>query len=134
VRQALEACALGARLTDRPGPYHYDDLGLYRLLAGLHHPAGGVARAELQRFHAETLGALVQYDHEHGADLVQTLAVYFAENANASRAAASLSVHRNTLAYRLRRIAEITGVDLEDPEARLALQVALAIHRLVSAG
>lgn len=134
VRQALEACALGARLTDRPGPYHYDDLGLYRLLAGLHHPAGGAARAELQRFHAETLGALVQYDREHGADLVQTLAVYFAENANASRAAASLSVHRNTLAYRLRRIVEITGLDLEDPEARLALQVALAIHRLVSAG
>ncbi len=133
VRQALDACALGSRLNDRPGPYHYDDLGLYRLLAGLHHPASGPARAEVQRFHTETLGALLQYDGEHDADLVRTLAVYFGENGNTSRAAERLSVHRNTLSYRLRRIVEITGLDLEDPETRLALQVALAIHRLTSA-
>jgi purine catabolism regulator len=124
VRQALDAASLGARLHDHTGPCYYDDLGLYRLLAGLRN------RAEVERFYEETLGALVRYDREHGGELAHTLAVFFAENANASQAAKSLHVHRNTLSYRLQRIAEITGLDLDDPEARLALQVALAIHRL----
>jgi purine catabolism regulator len=124
VRQALDACELGARLHDHPGPCYYDDLGFYRLLVSLRN------RSEVARFFEETLGALVRYDREHEAELVRTLTVFFAENANASQAAKSLYVHRNTLSYRLQRIAEITGLDLDDPEARLALQVALAIHRL----
>jgi DNA-binding PucR family transcriptional regulator len=130
LRQALEACALGARLRDRRGPYYYEDLGLYRLLAGLHSHSGSPSREEIARFYSETLGPLVCYDREHDAQLVETLEALFEANANASQAAARLSIHRNTLSYRLRRIAEITGLDLANPEIRLALQVALAVHRI----
>jgi purine catabolism regulator len=40
-------------------------------------------------------------------------------------------VHPNTLRYRLDRIREISGVDLEDPETRLNLAVALRVQALL---
>ena len=49
---------------------------------------------------------------------------------NASQTAKALFVHRNTLNYRLQRIAEIGDMDLNDPETRLNAQVALRIHQL----
>ncbi len=124
VEQALTARSLGQRIVGRVGPHYYEDLGLYRLLVGLRD------QAELQRFYDETLGLLARYDRAHGTELVATLAAFFEQNANASQTARVLYVHRNTLNYRLQRIAEITGLDLDDAEARLALQLALKIHRL----
>ena len=124
VRQALDAVALREQVSGLDGPYHYEDLGLYRLLIGLRN------NEELRHFYGESLGPLEQYDEDHATDLVLTLEAYFRENANASQTARALHVHRNTLAYRLRRIAEITGLDLEDAEARLILQLALKVHNL----
>jgi PucR family transcriptional regulator, purine catabolism regulatory protein len=124
--QALDARALGQRVKGRDSPYYYEELGLYRLLAGLR------ARDEMKRFYEETLGPLARYDATHGTELVHTLDRFFAENANASRTSRALYIHRNTLNYRLQRIVEITGLDLDDAEARLALQLALKINQLSS--
>jgi purine catabolism regulator len=68
---------------------------------------------------------LVAYDQERGRDLIRTLKVYLAAGANASEAADRLFLHRNSLLYRLARIGELTGLDLKDPRARLALQLGL---------
>ena len=75
------------------------------------------------------------YDREHSSDLIRTLRAFFAANANASEAADRLSnaseaadrlyLHRNSLPYRLTRVQELTGLDLKDPRARLALQLGL---------
>jgi DNA-binding PucR family transcriptional regulator len=68
---------------------------------------------------------LQTYDREHGSDLVHTLRAFFAANANASEAADRLYLHRNSLPYRLSRIQKLTGLDLKDHRARLALQLGL---------
>lgn len=68
---------------------------------------------------------LVEYDRERRSDLVRTLRVYFDTGANASEAADRLFLHRNSLLYRLERIQSLTGLDLKDPDARLALQLGL---------
>jgi DNA-binding PucR family transcriptional regulator len=57
--------------------------------------------------------------------LVRTLKVFFSSNANASETADELLLHRNSVLYRLARIQELTGLDLQDPRARLALQLGL---------
>jgi DNA-binding PucR family transcriptional regulator len=44
-----------------------------------------------------------------------------------AEAAAALGVHRNTIAYRIRRIESLGGWDLQDPELRLSLAVAVRI-------
>ena len=85
----------------------------------------GLARsAELRPFR-ELIGCLEAYDREHNGDLVRTLRVFFAANANASEAADRLYLHRNSLPYRLARVQDLTGLDLKDPKARLALQLGL---------
>jgi len=78
----------------------------------------------LQPFRA-LVEPLVEYDRERRSDLVKTLKVYFEAGANASEAADRLFLHRNSLLYRLSRVEKLTGLDLKDPRARLALQLGL---------
>lgn len=74
-----------------------------------------------------TLAPLVAYDREQGGDLVHTLAVYFQEGMNLSRAAATLFLHRNSLYYRLAHIQALTGLTLDDDIHRLWLHLAVAL-------
>ena len=73
----------------------------------------------------ELVEPLLAHDRARRSDLVRTLRVYLAAGANASEAADRLFLHRNSLLYRLARIEELTGLDLKDPRARLALQLGL---------
>jgi purine catabolism regulator len=71
------------------------------------------------------ISALEDHDRARGSDLVRTLTVYFAAGANASEAADRLFLHRNSMLYRLERIQKLTGLDLKDHRAALALQLGL---------
>ena len=77
----------------------------------------------------DLIGRVEAYDLEHNSDLLRTLRVYFAANANTSEAADRLYLHRNSLPYRLARIEHLTGLDLKDHRARLALQLGLLAIR-----
>src|SRR5207245_4620550 len=72
------------------------------------------------------LGPLMEHDRTKKGSLVSTLRAYL-ETGEQQQAATRLRVHPNTLRYRLDRIREISGVDLEDPETRLNLAVALRV-------
>jgi purine catabolism regulator len=116
--QALElACRLG-----ETEPLYFPDLSIYRLLLLIEpHP-------ELDLFKEEVLGSLLSYDG--GEELIATLEAYFRNSGNLSKTSEELFVHRNTLSYRMERIAEITGLDLTNPDTALAVQIALRIHRM----
>jgi DNA-binding PucR family transcriptional regulator len=73
----------------------------------------------------ELVRPLVERDLERRSDLVRTLRAYFAAGANASEAADRLFLHRNSMLYRLERIHKLTGLDLKNPGASLALQLGL---------
>jgi DNA-binding PucR family transcriptional regulator len=73
----------------------------------------------------ELVRPLVEHDRERRSDLVRTLRAYFAAGANASEAADRMYLHRNSMLYRLARIQGLTGLDLKDPSAALALQLGL---------
>ena len=68
---------------------------------------------------------LEKHDRERRSDLVKTLKAYFDTGANVSEAADRLFLHRNSMIYRLARVEKLTGLDLKDPRARLALQLGL---------
>ena len=69
---------------------------------------------------------LKAYDSKRGnSHLIRTLRVFFSSNANQSETAEKLYLHRNSVLYRLVRIQGLTGLDLNDSRARLALQLAL---------
>jgi purine catabolism regulator len=88
----------------------------------------------LKDFCQQTLGSLLEYDQRQNADLIKTLEAFFNCHGNLSQTAEQLIVHRNTLLYRMNRINEIAGIDLDRPETRLALHLALTIRRLLSMG
>ena len=73
----------------------------------------------------ELVRPLVEHDRQRRSDLVRTLRAYFAAGANASEAADRMFLHRNSMLYRLARIQGLTGLDLKDPGASLALQLGL---------
>ena len=122
--EALQAMDLAARLHS-PKPLYIEALGIYRLITQLEE------RDTLQSFARDTLGNLLDYDRRQNADLIHTLEAFFSAHGNLANTAEELNVHRNTLLYRLKRIAEIGSVDLKQPETRLALQLALAVLRLL---
>ena len=85
------------------------------------------ADAERAQYYLDLLKPVRAYDREHQGDLVETLAVYLQHGGNATRAAEALFLHRNSLRYRLARISALTGLDLDDPSHRMALQVGLMV-------
>jgi purine catabolism regulator len=121
-RQAGQALEMARRLGETK-PLYYSDLSVYRLLFQIEHSP------ELIAFQEETLGPLLA--HEGASELIHTLETYFSHNGNLSQTAEALFIHRNTLIYRMERIASITGMDLDNPENRLAIQLALRIYRMV---
>src|SRR5512136_161884 len=125
-REAEQALEMASQLDERQ-PIFFGDLSVYRLLFKMaEHP-------DLVSFCTETLGALTHYDKEQNSNLVVTLEAFFAHHGNLSQTAEALFIHRNTLQYRMDRIAEIASIDLDNPETRLALQLAIKAHRLLTA-
>ncbi len=121
-REAGQALELARRL-GKQTPQYYPELSVYRLLFQLEYSP------EIITFQEEMLGALLE--HDGAGELIHTLEAYFEHNGNLSQAAEALFIHRNTLIYRLERIEAITNLDLDNPEERLATQLALRIHRML---
>ena len=70
------------------------------------------------------LDRLAEHDAGRGSDLGHTLGVWLKSNCDTRTAAAALHIHANTLRYRIARVAEVAGLDLNDAEQRLVLQLA----------
>jgi hypothetical protein len=70
---------------------------------------------------------LFAYDSEHNTNLVETLRAWLDAFGDVIAAAAAMYVHPNTFRYRLRRLTEVSGIDLTDPEARFAAMLQLRV-------
>ncbi|MEV8019340.1 helix-turn-helix domain-containing protein [Streptomyces sp. NPDC086554] len=112
------SAARAARAEPRFAPVaQWSDMGPYRLLTALpaeaaHDP---VARELLSPAHRE---------------LARTAEVFLDCAGQAGRTAAELGIHRQTLYYRLSRVEQLTGLDLDDGEDRLLLHMVLKTSRL----
>jgi purine catabolism regulator len=116
-RATLEAAEV---LANPPSVARSDRLPAYRLLGNLHNLPDGPRQA--RALLAPLLRGRADVRHERLATLRAVL-----EQPGLAEAAAALGVHRNTVAYRIRRIEEATGWRLADPELRLPLALALRL-------
>jgi purine catabolism regulator len=126
VETAEAALAIGRRVYGAGRVVAYDELGAYPML----YEGANVERMET--FARDVLAPLRAYDEKHQTELARTLALYFAVGQNVKTAAATLNVHRHTVFYRLRQIAEICKCSLESPHDQLTLRLAVAIDTLHS--
>ena len=124
MREATRAADIAASMpADSAAALHFGRLGALRLIFHL------ADNPELRAFQRDVLGPLEVSDATRRSEFVRTLDAFLRAGGNHMRAARDLNVHRNTLIYRLERIQELLGgADLEDPEARLNLQLALKIR------
>ena len=80
-----------------------------------------------QAFRASLLSPLLDYDAAHGTELVRTLRVFLDCSGSWTKAAEAMFVHVNSLRYRMRRVEELTGLDLGSLADQAALLLALRL-------
>lgn len=125
-REAITAIRVGKAIWGKNGVYHYDNLGVYRLLYQF------PDRMELMKYAQSIIGKLLRYDQDRGTMFVQTLEMYLANNNNQKETAKKMFVHPKTLSYRLRRIEEILDISLSSTESCFSLYMALKILSLTN--
>ena len=129
VRRALEEAELVLDVT-ADGHAPEEDIGggtyrlLFRVLAS--HPE------EVRSFYEDTVAAVVRYDEQYSTDLVGTLEAYLAENCNMNATASAIYAHRHTVAYRLERVRELTGLNPMASEDRERLGLGLKAYRIIA--
>jgi sugar diacid utilization regulator len=120
------------RRSDGSGGPIPEDIGrgtyrlLFRVLAS--HPE------EVRSFYEDTVAAIVRYDDQYATDLVGTLEAYLERNCNMNATAAAIYAHRHTVAYRLERVKDLTGLDPMQSEDRERLGLGLKAYRIIAPG
>lgn len=112
--EAGDAARLAASRPESGHFVHVDRLGLAQLL---------LAWTQTDTFLPAARQLLAPLERGGGALLV-TLAAYLDAESSIAETAAVLGVHRNTVSDRISRVERLLGVDLSDPETRLALHLA----------
>src|SRR6478735_1584062 len=97
---------------------------LFRVLAS--HPE------EVRSFYEDTVAPIVRYDDQYRTDLVGTLESYLEQNCNMNATAAAIYAHRHTVAYRLERVRELSGLDPMQSEDRERLGLGLKAYRIIA--
>jgi sugar diacid utilization regulator len=130
-RQADSALRVGQRLrTARSidGRIHtFATLGVHRMLFALSQESPET----FQDFEESAIGPVIDYDKEHGTQLLETLRVYMECDGNVQEVASLLHVHKHTVRYRLRRITELTGLDVARFEDATQLYLAVRATELL---
>lgn len=118
--EARAALRLMERLRQRDGILFCDQLGIFNILLD-------VQEAKLIEFTRHTLGRLLDYDRRTNGTLLATLRALARNNYNLHQTAKSEYIGLSTLKYRLKRIQEVGGLDLKQPEVRLQVELALKL-------
>ena len=122
-----EQAVLGIAVLGRePGVMGFDELGAYKYLLRLA-VEGGVRDSTV-----EAVSKLADYDRARGSALLATLEEFLRRRGSISATSEALYVHQNTLRQRLRRIAELSGIDLRN-EDWLLVEIAVRMVRLRAA-
>lgn len=121
-REAVWAAMVAEALWGGNRAVTFRQLGVYGLLQPF--------VADPSTADTEDIETLMDYDRQNHTALLPTVEAFF-EAGSAGEAAAQLFVHRNTIAYRLRAVKRVTGLDIVgDADARLLLEIQLRLARL----
>ncbi len=113
-------------LQGQPAVLSYEDLGAYKYLLRIA-VDGGIRDATV-----DAVSRLSEYDAQRGSQLVLTLEEFLRRHGNISATSETLFVHPNTLRQRLRRIAELSGLDLRKDDW-LMIEIAVKMVKLEQA-
>ena len=123
-RQASNTLAVGSKKDPQTWFYRFEDYPMDFIMGKCLHMNISEALAP------EGLRRLAQHDADKGTDYVNVLRSYLDHERNVVATAQAVYSHRSTLRYQLSRIEEILEIDLDDPDQRLWLQIALRAQQV----
>jgi sugar diacid utilization regulator/putative methionine-R-sulfoxide reductase with GAF domain len=123
--EARQALRLTRRAGGRGRVASYRSLGAFRLLLEVQSPDA------LRRFVNELLGTLLEYAQSRDTPLLETLEALAAARWVRRAAARQLGIHINSMSYRVERIQTLTGLQLDEPETRVAISIALRARAML---
>ncbi len=123
-QEALNALRVGKALSKTGGCWVYPELGFWNYLNEL----PGELREKDPYF--QIVKKIDQYDRDNATHLLATLEIYLDHSQSLVQAANHLYIHRNTLCQRLERIQKLWGLDLDTPNSRLSILLAIKNLRL----
>ena len=122
-RQALLSARMALRTGSGPRAVFADYMPLPMIASILEHE-------DAETFLHPALAAMEQYDQAHKTGYFQTLYEYLMNMLDKRAAAAMLELHKNTFQYRLNRISELFGLDLEDAKTLMDLLLSFLLWDL----
>ena len=125
--EAEVALEIGHRINGPSSVSTFEGTGTYKLLFRVLQDDP----AELETFYNETLAPVVVYDSRYGTELVNTLTTYLGNDASTVKTASGLFAHRHTIRYRLDRVKELTGLDVDKSEDRESLTLGIKVMQLL---
>jgi len=114
-----------ARTFGRRGAMTVPDFGPLPMLIG------AADSADVRSFIDGAIGRVVEHDKKHKSAYLETLAAYVRSGCRSQHCADAMDLHVTTLRYRLSRISDLFGIQVETPEQRFAIELALQLHSLV---
>ncbi len=124
-REATQCLQLIRRVGWRQKFLAADRLGLFRILLDTRDPE------ELIRFARQVAGSVVEYDRRTGTDLYRTLEVFLTGDCDVNACAQAMFIHLNTVKYRLRKVEQISGRSLRNPNDLMQFSLATLILRVL---
>jgi hypothetical protein len=102
--------------------------GVYRLLfrALVSDPS------EVRSFYEDTVAPVVEYDSQYRSELLATLEAYLAQDCNMNATARAIYAHRHTVAYRLERVKDLSGLDPSSSSDRERLGLGIKAFRILA--
>lgn len=119
-QEAKMALQFGRTWFDNKNICHINDLGVLRLLIQIHQEV-------LLDYTDEYLLPLKESDRESGTEYIKTLQVYIQYKGRINDVSDELFIHANTLRNRIKKIEDMTGIDLQDPEEFMNLLIAVKL-------
>ncbi len=120
-REAEDALQTGIRLHPDRRAFSFEDYSTFVLLQNAKN------HDDIRRYLHPAIAILQHYDAENDTHLLETLRIFLRNNANIKDTSEALYLHRNSVAYRLRKIEELTGLRPEDGETAFRLRLSFAI-------
>lgn len=122
-KQALKVMELKDKFPDTlEGIYSYQDLGIYQFIEELRN------KRQQMHYENESLEKLKAYDKKHHTELLPTLKIYLECDSNVNQAAKKMFIHANTMNYRLKRIEEVSGINLKNAHLKVTAYIDLLIE------
>ena len=125
-KQALTAIQIGYRTNKEATLYYYTDYAIFDMFDVCS------TQRDLKDLCHPLLISLLEYDKKYNTNYAETLYAYVSNGQNQTKSANALHIHRNTLTYRITKIAEIIGIDLDDNTLMLHLLLSFKIQDYVN--